>query len=244
MAQSHGKSRRKINGRFPVVPFWMRSLGLIFICTTLLVFFMILRSRFSHSPNPRIHFVQDMDNQVKLKTQHTSDVFADGRASRPQILGTVAQSEASLAADDHYYRGYSSTWNAGANKFDIKYFDSMPKQLKVDEALLKRGQVKFNTYCMPCHGFDGRGVGPVAQVADQLQKDQVPGMSWTAPSNLTDADRVARVDGHIYNTIVNGIRNMGSYGAAIQDPADRWAIVAYVRALQLSASGAQASTAK
>ncbi|HEY0010201.1 MAG TPA: cytochrome c, partial [Tepidisphaeraceae bacterium] len=56
------------------------------------------------------------------------------------------------------------------------------------------------------------------------------------PSNLADELRRQRPDGHIYNTITNGIRNMGGYGSMIQDPADRWAIVAYVRALQVQAA--------
>jgi hypothetical protein len=55
---------------------------------------------------------------------------------------------------------------------------------------------------------------------------------------------VARPDGHIYNTIVNGIRNMGAYGSSIQDPTDRWAIVAYVRALQTSATGTKPAVAQ
>ncbi len=229
-----------INGRFPKPPFWMTSLALIAVSLSLLVFLSILRSRGAMSHVPRIHLIQDMDNQVKSKTQHTSEVFADGRASRPKVLGTVAHGQ--LQADDHLYRGFSSTWNASTGKFETKFIDGIP--VEVNPALLHRGQAKFNTYCMPCHGYDGHGNGPAAFRANELQQNNVPGMSWVAPSNLTDASVVARPDGHIYNTLVNGIRNMGGYGAHVQDPTDRWAIVAYVRSLQLSATGAKPVAAK
>jgi mono/diheme cytochrome c family protein len=230
------KHVRLINGRFPKPPFWMTSLALIGFCLSLLLFAAVLRSRGAYSHEPRVHLVQDMDNQVKFKTQHTSDVFADGRASRPKVLGTVAFGH--LDADDHLYRGFSASWNAGAGKWDSKFFDGIP--VKVDEALLQRGQIKFNTYCMPCHGYDGRGNGPVAFRSNELQQNGVAGMSWVTPSNLTDATIVARQDGHIFNTLTNGIRNMAGYGSAIPDPTDRWAIVSYVRALQLSATGVKA----
>jgi mono/diheme cytochrome c family protein len=224
-----------INGRFPRPPFWMRSLFLIFICLTFLVFGAIMRSRAQPSAEPRIALVQDMDNQVKFKTQHATDIFADGRATRPKVLGTVARGQ--LDADDHLYRGFTSTWNAGESKFTSTFLDGFP--VKVDDALMKRGQLKFNTYCMPCHGYDGRGEGPVAHRASELRATPAlsPQMKWVDPANLTDPKVIARPDGHIYNTLVNGIRNMGAYGPAIQDVNDRWAIVAYVRALQLTGTG-------
>ncbi|MBC7784997.1 MAG: cytochrome c [Burkholderiales bacterium] len=239
MASRQAKPQRLINGRFPSVPFWMRALALTFISLSLLVAAGVLRSRGAMMHEPRVHFVQDMDNQVKLKTQHKTDVFADGRASRPQVPGTVAMGQ--LNADDHLFRGFTATWNVQQNKYDSTFLDGIP--VKVDEALLKRGQLRFNTYCMPCHGYTGQGVGPVAARADKLQRDGVAGMLWTAPSNLTDELRRGRPDGHIYNTIVNGIRNMGPYGASIQNPTDRWAIVAYVRALQVSAPVAKPAAA-
>ncbi len=224
-----------INGCFPKPPFWMTSLLLIGGCLALLVFASILRSRGAMSAEPRIHIIQDMDNQIKYKTQHASPIFADGNSSRPKVLGTVRFGR--LDADDHLYRGYSSTWNEQTNAFETKYLDGIP--VKVTPELMKLGQSQFNTYCMPCHGYDGMGNGPVAFRATQLQQNNVSGMTWVAPSNLTDATIIARPDGHIYNTIVNGIRNMGGYGSHVQNPTDRWAIVAYVRALQLSKSGAK-----
>lgn len=230
MATSSRKPRRQINGRFPTPPFWLVSAGMIFACFAILVLATAVRARNTHSPLPRVHLIQDMDNQVKYKTQHENDIFVDGRASRPQVLGTVAFGH--LDADDHLYRGYSRQWNAAKNAYDVSFLSGFPSSIKIDDALLVRGQQKFNTYCMPCHGYDGNGVGPVASRAGTLSENPDNGMKWVKPSNLVDGDRRKRVEGHIYNTIVNGIRNMAPYGSAIQDPTDRWAIVAYVRALQ------------
>jgi mono/diheme cytochrome c family protein len=242
MAETNKKPRAMINGRFPKPPFWMTSLILIGLCFSLLIFMSILRSRGAFSHQPRIHIIQDMDNQVKVKTQHASEVFADGLTIRPKVLGTVAFGR--LNADDHLYRGFSSTWNAADNKFDAKFFSGMPADVKLSPALLNRGQIKFNTYCMPCHGYDGLGNGPVSSRATELQQNGVAGMGWVAPTNLTDGTVVGRPDGHIYNTIVNGIRNMPGYGSQILDVNDRWAIVAYVRALQLSHTGAKPKAEK
>jgi len=96
----------------------------------------------------------------------------------------------------------------------------------VDEALLKRGQERFNIYCAVCHGADGYGNGPVNARALELSEG-----TWTAAASLhTDLVR-GRPVGQLYNTINNGIRTMPAYGSQIP-VADRWAIVGYVRALQ------------
>ncbi len=237
MADTNKKPRAMINGRFPKPPFWMTSLILIGLCFSLLVFASVLRSRGAFSQKPRIHIIQDMDNQVKVKTQHASEVFADGLAIRPKVLGTVAFGQ--LNADDHLYRGFSSTWNAADSKFTAKFFEGMPSEVKLTPGLLHLGQTKFNTYCMPCHGYDGLGNGPVSARATELQQNGVAGMTWVTPTNLTDPTIMARPDGHIFNTITIGIRNMPGYGSQIQNVHDRWAIVAYVRALQLSHTGAK-----
>ena len=219
-----------INGRFPAPPFWLKSVLLVGFCGSLLLFAGVLRSRQTKSTEPRIHFIQDMDNQVKYKTQHSSDVFADGRVSRPHVVGTVARGQ--LAEDDLLNRGYSDTVNPDGTFGQPTFLRGFP--VTVDDKLLHRGQLKFNTYCLPCHGADGHGNGPINVRAVQLASNpQTAGqMAWTPPSDLTDEIRRNREDGHIYNTVVNGIRNMGAYGSMIQDPYDRWAVVAYVRALQ------------
>jgi mono/diheme cytochrome c family protein len=98
----------------------------------------------------------------------------------------------------------------------------------VDEALLVKGRQRYDIYCSPCHGLAGFGDGMVAKRADALQEG-----TWTPPSSFhTDLIR-QREAGHIFNTISNGIRNMPAYGSQIPVE-DRWAVVAYVRALQRS----------
>jgi mono/diheme cytochrome c family protein len=105
------------------------------------------------------------------------------------------------------------------------FFNGLPAQIKVDERLLKRGRERFDIYCASCHGADGLGNGAVNSRAEGVHS------KWVRPSDLTSALVRGRADGHVFNTITNGIRNMPGYGAQIPVE-DRWAIVAYVRALQ------------
>jgi mono/diheme cytochrome c family protein len=98
----------------------------------------------------------------------------------------------------------------------------------VTEKLVRRGKERFAIFCAPCHGLDGYGDGPVAKRAQALQEG-----TWVPPSSYhTDLVRQRPV-GFIFNAITHGIRNMPAYGAQIP-VADRWAIVSYVRALELS----------
>lgn len=211
-------------------PSWMISIGLILVVGSWVPLVLFARARASTSSLPRVQFVQDMGTQPKYREQQTSDVFADGRADRPVIEGTVARGH--LDEDDHFYRGYTRAVAANG-KPEVKWFDTFPKQVKVDMPLLDRGRDRFNIYCSVCHGLDGYGHGAINERALELQRDPKNGTAWVQAANLT-ADAVkARPDGHIFNTITNGIRNMPGYGAQIPVK-DRWAIVAYVRALQLA----------
>ena len=130
------------------------------------------------------------------------------------MTGTVARDE--LNNDSHSNRGQIGDEWAG----------SLP--IPITESLLKRGQERFGIFCATCHGLGGVGDGMVSRRADQLQEG-----TWTPPTDLTSSVVVERPDGHLFNTITHGIRNMPAYGPQI-DPADRWAIVAYLRALQKS----------
>ena len=189
-------------------------IGLIFFLLSLLPFALIARARAQRSDRPRVHLILDMDNQPKFKPQRANSLFADGRAMRPKVAGTVARGE--LELDDHLYRGIENG----------QWAETFP--LRVDERLLRRGRERFDIFCAPCHGISGYGDGMVSRRADELQEGK-----WVPPTSLhTDAVR-QRPPGHLYNTIVNGIRNMPAYGHQI-GLEDRWAIVAYVRALQRS----------
>ncbi len=111
------------------------------------------------------------------------------------------------------------------------WVQEFPSQITVDEALLKRGQQRFEIYCTACHGFDGNGNGLVNQRALALNAQLKA--KWTAAKSLHDPTVKVQPIGRIFDTITNGRNTMGPYGRQIP-VADRWAIVAYVRALQLT----------
>jgi mono/diheme cytochrome c family protein len=142
---------------------------------------------------------------------------------RPEVAGTIARGH--LADDDHYDRGY----------VDGDWATSIPSRAMEGagswEALVRRGQSRFEVYCSPCHGSSGNGQGMVSQRALELMDQGLA--NWTPPTSLHDELAVNRTDGHLFNTITNGIRNMPAYGSQVPTQ-DRWAIVSYVRALQRS----------
>jgi mono/diheme cytochrome c family protein len=173
-------------------------------------------ARESKSPLPRHHIVPDMDFQQKFKAQRENTFFADKRADRPQIEGTIALGE--LHDDRHFYGG----------KLGGAFVRTFPPGVSVDETTMARGQQRFGIYCTPCHGQVGEGDGMVAQRAAALAEG-----TWVPPSNLTEERLRSMPVGEIFNTITNGVRNMPGYGRQI--PAeDRWAIILYVRAVQRS----------
>jgi mono/diheme cytochrome c family protein len=156
-----------------------------------------------------------MDNQHRFKSQQVNPLFADTREARPPVQGTIARGR--LVEDDAAVTGMRTR----------AFIEAFP--MPVTDGLLTRGQERFGIYCAPCHGLAGRGDGIVAIRADRLQEG-----TFIPPTSVQDATVLARPVGHIFNTITNGIRTMPSYGGQISVD-DRWAIVAYVRALQRSA---------
>jgi mono/diheme cytochrome c family protein len=205
-------------------PFPFIAIAIIAVVGSWVPLVLFARGRVSRSELPRVQLPQDMGSQPKYREQQTSELFVDGRADRPRVVGTVARGK--LYEDDHLYRGYQMTGGGQGGKPQVKFFDDFPPQMKVDEALLHRGRERFTIYCSACHGDDGYGHGSVSTRADEI------GMPINAASFHTDVVR-NRPNGHIFNTITNGIRTMPAYSAQIAAE-DRWAIVAYVRALELS----------
>lgn len=159
------------------------------------------------SKSPPIHPNLNMDFQTSLKTQEEAPFFEDGRAMRPEVLGTVARG--SLVGSAEFRTG----------KLGEDYLVESP--VPVTQALLSRGQDRYSIYCTPCHGGAGYGDGIVTK------RGNVP------PPNFHDQRLREMPVGQIYEAIAQGVRNMPSYGYRI-DTGDRWAVVAYVRALQLS----------
>jgi len=224
----------------PRPPFWMVALALISVVASWIPLALVARARVTISPDPRIQIMQDMGKQPKLREQETNGVFADDRAMRPKIPGTVSRTD--LEVDDHFYRGFVSTTDPATGKVAVQFYTGLPERFQpITREFLDRGQQRFNIYCYECHGYDGSGNGPVNVRAVQLQSDagslgdpKAKGMDWTTPAAALTSDPIRHTeDGRIFNVITNGIRKMPSYGSQIPTD-DRWAIVAYVRALQFS----------
>jgi mono/diheme cytochrome c family protein len=188
---------------------------LLLAALTLIPLGLIYRAQHTSSGETRIQVVHDMDDQSFFKTQSTNPFFADGMAMRHHPEGTVARGL--LNDDDAYFTGAVG---------EEVFIERLP--VVVTDDLLARGRDRFDVFCAPCHGASGDGNGLVHTRAAALAEG-----TWTPPTDLTGQTVVDRPAGHLYNTIANGIRTMPSYGAQI-DPDDRWAIVAYTRALQLS----------
>jgi len=198
------------------MPRFIQPALIILAVLALVPFACVARMRATRSDVPRLHLVPDMDNQASYKSQQANAWFADGRSMRPPVEGTIARG--ALQLDEAYDRGVEG----GA------YVQRFPPRVELTRAAIERGHERFDVYCAPCHGLAGYGDGIVARRADRLQQG-----TWVPPASLHDEPALGRPVGHLFNTIGNGIRTMPAYGAQIPVE-DRWAIVAYVRALQRS----------
>jgi len=195
-------------------PRWILYVTLVLVVLSWIPFALIYRARAAGHPYTRDLILPDMTKQPKFRPQRVNPVFADERADRRPVEGTVAVGDA--RTDDAFYRGREN----GA------WITALP--IDVTDAVMRRGRERFNIYCSPCHGMTGDGDGMVSRRAEALQEG-----TWVPPSSLND-DRVRGLPaGQLFNTITNGVRTMPPYGAQIPEE-DRWAIVAYIRALQLS----------
>ena len=180
--------------------------------------------------HPPIEIFRDMDHQPKYQPQHPSTFFADGRAARKPVEGTIPigyelkgsylQAPARNATfSPAGFTNQPDYFNTG--KFGDVYGDGFPAQVKVDEAFLERGRQRYEINCTPCHGKTGQGNGVIGQ------------FGLVAIANLLDERIRIMPDGQIYSTITNGKNTMGAYGPNIAVE-DRWAILGYLRALQKS----------
>jgi mono/diheme cytochrome c family protein len=153
----------------------------------------------------------DMYDEPRFEPLEASTFFDDGTSARPLVPGTVARGD--LREDDGFYQG----------KVDGKYVTTLPVDL--DEQLLLRGQERFNIYCSPCHGRVGDGNGMIVE------------RGFRRPPSFVSTDRLLNAPvGHFYDVMTNGFGAMPSYASRVA-PRDRWAIVAYIRALQRSQNG-------
>ena len=162
------------------------------------------------SQKPPVHPVLNMDFQERFEAQEANDFFADGRAMRNPIPGTVARGF--LREDVAFHFGKLE---------DGLFVQNSPMTLTTD--IMARGRDRYDVFCSPCHGLAGDGGGIVST-----------GGYGLVPASTYHDDRLREIeDGYLFDVISNGVRTMQGYGYQIA-PDDRWAIVAYVRALQRS----------
>ncbi|GGA70999.1 hypothetical protein GCM10011507_23220 [Edaphobacter acidisoli] len=156
---------------------------------------------------------QDMHDEPKFFPQRGTTFYADGRSVRPQVASTVARNQ--LHEDTYFYTGL----------IDGKEGNVMP--FPVTMKVLERGQERYNVYCTPCHSRVGNGEGMIVQ------------RGYAHAGDFHTARLEAAPLGHFFYVISNGYGAMPDYSAQVA-PVDRWAIVAYIKALQLSQHATEA----
>lgn len=178
--------------------------------------------RGSRSSAPPVHPQLNMDFQWRLDPQEGSEFFTDKRGMRPQVDGTVPHGtlEATDEATEHLYDG----------RIGEEWTDKFPAGMTLDATMLARGQERYGIFCTPCHGSTGNGDGIVVQ------------RGYVAPQKFTDPRLRSYPLGRVVHVLRHGKDNMPSYAAQIKVE-DRWAIAAYLRALQIS-QAAPANLAK
>ena len=163
---------------------------------------------------------QDMQDQPRMDPQRGTDFFADHRGARPQVLDTVARGQ--LREDSYFYTGVVK----GPNGYKQE-LDEMPSEIPVTMEVLERGQERFNIYCTPCHSRVGNGLGEIVQ------------RGFKPAANFHDQVHMSQPLSHYFYVMTHGYGAMPDYSSQLP-PEDRWAVAAYIRALQLS----QAATVK
>jgi hypothetical protein len=150
-----------------------------------------------------------MHDQPKYSAFESTTFFPDGRSARPPLAGTVARGD--LRDDVLFYTGKVNDEAAAVFPFPV------------DEQVMARGRERFDIFCAPCHGLTGEGDGMIVQ------------RGFSRPPSLIEPRMSEMPPGHFFEVITNGFGAMPDHAAQIR-VADRWAIVAYLRALQLAGS--------
>jgi len=175
------------------------------------------------SRKPPMELFPDMDRQAKLRPMEPNHFFASGVSSQLPPAGTVARSQPIETANGAVYRFEDSAVNTGCDTGTTNFVQDNP--LAITLPLIERGHDRFDIYCSPCHGKLGDGNGITKKI----------GVMPTV-ANLHDPRIVKMADGEIFNTITHGKNTMGAAGPLVGTE-DRWAIIAYLRTLQLSSLG-------
>jgi mono/diheme cytochrome c family protein len=204
----------------------MRYFLLIFGVTVVAVF-AIAGRRFDDgggtSRKTPLYIFPDMKRQLKLRPQTPNEFFANGVSSQLPVPGTVARAKPIQVGGRTVFPYEDSPVYSGRVAGTTNFIDNNP--MPVTAQLLKRGQQRFTIYCSPCHGQTADGNGITKKIG-----------AMAIVANLHDKRIVEMTDGELFYVITNGRNNMGAYGPNVPIE-DRWAIIAYLRALQLSHLG-------
>jgi mono/diheme cytochrome c family protein len=183
----------------------------------------VLGFRGTHSRKPPLYIFPDMEWQLKLRPQKPNAFFTNGISSQMHLAGTVARASAIQTAAGPVYPFEEAPVNTGCATGTTNFVENNP--FPVSAELLKHGQQRFNINCSPCHGATADGNGMPRKIG-----------AMAVVANLHDKRIVEMADGELFYVITNGRLNMGAYGANVTVE-DRWAIIAYLRALQLARLG-------
>jgi len=199
----------------------MRYFLLIFALSVVVVM-VVAGKRGSISRRPPLEIFSDMDRQPKVRPQTASDFFTDHFSSRLPVAGAIARTKPYEIDGKEVYPFEEAAVNTGRIPGTTNFVATIP--LAVTAQLMERGQQRFNIYCAPCHGPQGDGKSITSKLGMAVVADLHDGMTRKV---------VQQPDGQLFNTITYGKTLMGAYGGIIPVE-DRWAIIAYVRALQRS----------
>ena len=169
---------------------------------------------------PPIEIFPDMNRQLKLRPMVPDAFFQNGVSSQLPPPGTIARSEPIQTVSGPVYSFEDSPVNTGRDTGTTNFMETNPLPVTID--LLERGHERFDIYCAPCHGRLGDGNGITKKLG-----------LMPAVANLHDQRIVVMSDGEIFNTITHGKSTMAAYGP-LMPTQDRWAVITYLRALQLS----------
>jgi mono/diheme cytochrome c family protein len=197
----------------------MRYFLLIFLtCIGLVIGIAGLRGHLSRKPP--IEIIPDMNRQFKLRPETADSFFTNDHTSQLPPPGTVARGQPIQTDNGPVYAYENSPVNTGYVTGTTNFVATNP--LRVTPQLLRHGRVQFQIFCTPCHGPLGDGNGITKKLGDML-----------TVADLHDKNIVDMPDGEIFNIITHGKNTMAAYGPTVPVK-DRWAIIAYLRVLQLS----------
>jgi mono/diheme cytochrome c family protein len=183
----------------------------------------VLGFRGAHFRKPPLYIFPDMERQPKLRPQTANAFFDNGMSSRLPVAGTVARSQPIRVGEKLIYPWQDTPLTTGLVTGTTNFVELNP--LPVTDELLQRGQQVFNINCAACHSKVGDGNGIPKRIG-----------AMAVVGNLHDKRIVELTDGELFNTISYGKNLMLGYAATLPIQ-DRWAAVAYLRALQLSRLG-------